>query len=63
MITTARARFIEDFNAALRDFLASVDSKAQRFPQMKLPLIVLTLSDSAERSPTFLNKMFNQVVT
>ena len=63
MITSARTQFINDLNSALHDFLISIDTRAKRSPNQKLPLIILTLSDSAERTVSFMNKMFHSVVS
>ena len=63
MITSARTQFIADLNSALLDFLLSIDTRAKRSPNQKLPLIILTLSDSAERTASFMNKMFHSVVS
>ena len=62
MITSARTQFINDLNSALHDFLISIDTRAKRSPNQKLPLIILTLSDSAERTASFTNKMFHTTV-
>ena len=59
MITSARTTFINDLNTALLNFLLSIDTRARRSPHQKLPLLILTLSDSAERTASFLNKMFH----
>ena len=56
MVTSARTQFVADLNAALYDFLVSLDTRSQRL--QKLPLIILTLSDPAERAASFVNKMF-----
>lgn len=62
MITSARTQFIADLNSAVHEFLLMNEIRAKRNNQ-KLPLIILTLSDSAERTPSFMNKMFHTVVS
>ena len=62
MITSARTTFINDLNSALHNFLVNIEARSRRSPNQKLPLLILTLSDSAERTASFMNKMFHNVV-
>ena len=63
-MSSARATFVKDFNAALEGFFENITERIHKASltgggqQLRLPLIILTLSDPAERSNSFLNKMF-----